>query len=104
MPIAPSSASESCVRPADAKRYFEGPAWEAAAIPPRLLDRHRLKSGAWGELVVLEGQVRLRYETPVDRVVTVAAGEVACIPPDVDHRLELLGDVRLRLDFYREDA
>ena len=91
----------ACVRPQDAQRYREGPSWDASSVPAGLLDRHRLKAGVWGELVVRAGRVRLHYDAPIDRVVDLEAGQVAAIPPEVVHRLELTGDVELRLDFLR---
>ncbi len=92
---------EACVRPDAVQRYREGPTWDAAAIPRGLLARHRLAAGVWGELRVLEGRVRLRYLEPLSRELVLAAGDVAAIPPELPHELELLGDVRLRLDFFR---
>jgi ferredoxin len=92
---------DACVRPEGVRRYREGPSWDAGAIPAGLLASHRLRAGVWGELVVLEGRVRLRYLAPLDRELVLEAGAVAAIPPELPHELELLGDVRLRLDFYR---
>jgi tellurite methyltransferase len=92
---------EALERPVTATRYREGPIWDQQTVPRGLLAAHRLKPGVWGELTILEGRVRLRYLPPLDRVRELGSGDTASIPPELPHQLELTGDVRLRLDFWR---
>lgn len=92
---------ETLRRPDDVARYREGPVWDAATIPAGLRARHTLKAGVWGELVVLAGRVRLRWLAPLDRTVELGAGDTVSIPPELPHELEIVGDVQLRVDFYR---
>jgi tellurite resistance-related uncharacterized protein len=95
------SSCDALVRPKAARRYREGPRWTAATIPAGLRKPHELKAGVWGELVVLAGRVRLRYDDPIGREVELGAGEVATVPPEVRHELEMLDNAVVRLDFYR---
>jgi tellurite resistance-related uncharacterized protein len=88
-------------RPAAASRYREGPIWDQGTVPRGLLGAHRLAPGVWGELTIVDGRVRLRFLPPLDRVHELGIGDTVSIPPEVPHQLELVGDVRLRLDFWR---
>jgi tellurite methyltransferase len=57
----------------------------------------------WGRAEVLAG--RLRFVMPVlavDRV--IEAGDHAIIPPELPHRVEPLGAVRMRVVFLRVPA
>lgn len=92
---------DALVRPAGARRYREGPTWNASTIPAASLKRHELKGGVWGELVVLAGRARLRYHAPIGRDLELGVGDVGCVPPGVPHELELLDEASVRLDFYR---
>lgn len=88
-------------RPADAVRYRQTDVFEAATIPAGLLKRHTLKAGAWGEIVVLSGRLRYTIHGPMDREFILEPGAVGVVPPEVPHEIEPLGDVRVRIDFYR---
>lgn len=88
-------------RPVGARRYREGTPWTSESLPAGLRKVHALKAGVWGELYVLAGRVRLRHDPPVARVVELGVGDVATIPPEIPHELELAPDAVVRLDFYR---
>jgi tellurite resistance-related uncharacterized protein len=92
---------EACRRPDGVTRYREGPQWDATTIPAGLRASHSLRAGVWGELVVHSGRIRLRYLAPLDRTLELGPGDTASIPPELPHELELIGDVQLRVDFFR---
>lgn len=88
-------------RPTTAQRYREGTPWTDATLPAGLRKAHSLKAGVWGELVVLAGTARLRFDPPFARTLQLAAGDVASIPPELTHELVLGADALVRVDFYR---
>lgn len=72
----------------------------AATLPAGLLRRPTLAAGTWGEIVVLQGRLRVRTFEPDARAWILEAGDVVSVPPEVPHAIEALGEVRLRVDFY----
>lgn len=88
-------------RPSTAQRYREGTPWTRATLPAALGQSHALKTGVWGELVVLAGTARLRFDPPLARSLALAAGDVASIPPELTHELALDDDALVRIDFWR---
>ena len=88
-------------RPSTAVRYREGVPWTNATLPAGLRKAHALKAGVWGELVVLAGSARLRFDPPIARSLSLTAGDVASIPPEVSHELALDEDAVVRIDFWR---
>ena len=87
--------------PAGATCYKQTPEFTAATIPPGLLKDHTLKAGTWAQIVVLAGQLRYRINAPLVRELLLAPGTPGVVPPEVPHAIEPLGEVRLRIDFYR---
>lgn len=88
-------------RPSAAQRYREGVPWTNATLPAGLRKAHALKAGVWGELVVLAGGARLRFDPPIAASLRLRAGDVASIPPEVSHELVLDEDGVVRIDFWR---
>ncbi|MFT4025852.1 MAG: DUF1971 domain-containing protein [Novosphingobium sp.] len=62
---------------------------------------HSTKAGVWGLLRVLEGEARLIFHDP-RREVIVTPVQLAPIPPEAVHHVELSGPVRLQVEFHRE--
>lgn len=73
--------------------------WTDATVPEGLLRRHRVAARRWGVLRVLAGEVRFWAATDpeVDRL--LVAGDSQPIPPELDHRVVLVGPVQLQVDF-----
>ncbi|HWB76886.1 MAG TPA: DUF3565 domain-containing protein [Nannocystaceae bacterium] len=88
-------------RPSTAQRYREGTPWTSATLPAGLRKSHALKAGVWGELVVLAGTGRLRFDPPLARTLQLVAGNVIAIPPEATHELVLDDDAVVRIDFWR---
>jgi tellurite methyltransferase len=70
-------------------------------VPAGLLGDHQTKAGVWGRVEVLEGALSLRFLAPLDELVELHAGDLAPIPPQLSHRVELSGPVRFRVQFHR---
>lgn len=83
------------------------PEWTADTLPRALRRDHRVASGVWGRVRVLDGSVRFHFTDstagahpgPAEPV-TLRAGDTQPIPPDRLHRLEPIGPVRLVVDFF----
>ena len=70
-------------------------------VPAALQQEHRLAPGRWGVLHVFEGSVRfVNLETGDER--DVSAPDLIIIHPQVPHKLHLTGQLRCRVDFFRE--
>lgn len=97
---------QRCARlelPDDAAPYRSTDVFDETTLPAGLRRAHTTKTGVWGRAEVLSG--RLRFVMPVlgvDRV--VEAGEHAIIPPELEHHVEPLGPVRMRVVFLRAPA
>jgi tellurite methyltransferase len=75
--------------------------WDEHTMPAALRRAHRVATGVWGRLRVERGRLRFRAETrpPLDVVVTPDAAQA--IPPEVEHHVEPLGEVRFSIEFLR---
>jgi tellurite methyltransferase len=87
--------------PAGAACYKQLGEFSAATIPPGLLKDHTLKAGTWAQIVVLSGQLRYRIAAPLARELLLTPGAPGVVPPEIPHSIEPIGEVRLRIDFYR---
>ncbi|HZF49538.1 MAG TPA: DUF3565 domain-containing protein [Polyangiaceae bacterium] len=84
--------------------YRRTPVFTAETIPQGLLSRHSTKAGVWGRLEVLSGTVAFVLEGAGEAREVLRAGESVVIVPEVEHRVELLGPVELRVEFYRANG
>jgi tellurite resistance-related uncharacterized protein len=87
--------------PAGAACYKQTAEFTAATIPAGLLKDHTLKAGTWAQIVVLAGQLRYRIAAPLARELLLSPDTIGVVPPEVPHAIEPVGEVRLRIDFYR---
>ena len=70
-------------------------------VPAALRRAHRIAPGVWGVLAVRDGSIRFVFdERPGDGRV-VRSGQRHVIPPDEPHHLEVIGPVRLVIEFHR---
>lgn len=76
------------------------PVFDAESVPVALTRSHY--TTVWAELRVEAGVVRfVEVEGISPRDVQVPAGQRAVIVPAVGHRVELSGDARFHVQFYR---
>jgi tellurite resistance-related uncharacterized protein len=75
--------------------------FDEITLPAGLLRAHRIPSGTWGRLRVLEGSVDFLINTDPPAEHHLDAGQTQPIPPDVSHELRPKGPVRLVVDFLR---
>ncbi len=69
-------------------------------VPDGLLSAHRVASGVWGRLVVLEGSVVFVVEESSESRV-VPAGGSQVIEPEMPHHVEVTEGARFVVEFYR---
>ena len=73
--------------------------FDEETLPPGLRRDHLVGDRTWARLRVLDGRVRITMATapPIDR--ELAAGTAQPIPPGVRHAVEVLGPMRVEVDF-----
>jgi hemoglobin len=70
-------------------------------LPQALRNRHNTKAGVWGLLRVLKGEVTLVFEDP-PRAIRVTPEDPCELPPQAWHHVEVTGEMRMQVEFYRE--
>lgn len=91
--------------PVGLKHYKSTPLFDAATTPAALQNDHSTKSGVWGKIQLLTG--RLRYSVTDARRIACSVdltveGPPGIIEPTILHRVELIGDVTFRVEFWKE--
>jgi tellurite resistance-related uncharacterized protein len=83
--------------------YRRSPTFDEHTLPAALQKQHRTKAGAWALIHVIEGQVLYRIlEPPGETVLTQDRHGV--VQPGQPHELQLIGPVRLFVEFFARDA
>ncbi len=73
--------------------------FDEITLPRALLGAHALKAGTWAIVRIEEGQVRYHQDGMPD-VKLLEPGMPGIVPPEIPHKLELAGPVKLRIEFY----
>lgn len=93
----------SGIWPENLVKYGETPLFTEESVPSKLTSVHSTKPGVWGKLVVEKGVLNYIVSGSPETVQCVKAGQFGVIEPEVVHRVELLGAVAFRVEFYRHD-
>ena len=80
-----------------AEPYKSTPVFDETSLPAGLRRDHSTKAGVWGVIRVLEGE--LLFER-AGETRTLTPSSPALILPEEKHRVEPLGPMRMRVDFY----
>ncbi|MEZ5981007.1 MAG: DUF1971 domain-containing protein [Parvularculaceae bacterium] len=91
------------VFPASLSKYSETPVFTQDTVPEKLTSVHDTKRGVWGKLVVLEGALDYIVPGPPPARQRITPSTYGIIEPAVPHRVELIGPVCFKVEFYRED-
>ena len=75
--------------------------WDQDTLPQAIRNAHNTKQGVWGLLRVLEGEVRMVFHDPAREVLVTPAAPCE-IPPQAWHYVEVVGPMRMQVEFYRE--
>jgi tellurite resistance-related uncharacterized protein len=79
--------------------YRSTPVFDENSLPAGLRREHRTKLGVWGVIRVLEGRLRYEVLDPVSETI-LEPGHPGLVLPDVPHRVEPLGAMRMQVEFY----
>ncbi len=87
--------------PAGVTAYSRTPDFTPENIPEKLRAAHSTKSGTWGLLHVLEGQILYRLEPPRLGERYLVAGDTVVIEPTTRHHVDFIEPGRFFIEFYR---
>jgi tellurite methyltransferase len=73
--------------------------WTQRTMPIGLTRAHRIAAGTWGRIVVHEGHLRFTAQTQPALDTVLESGSIQAIPPEVEHDVQPLGEVRFSIDF-----
>lgn len=81
------------------KPYRSTPIFDDVTLPKALRQDHRTKTGTWGVIRVIRGNLKLTIvDPPEERLVTPDAPAV--ILPEQSHFVEPIGSMQMQVDFY----
>ena len=88
--------------PAGLACYQQSPRYTHENLPAALQASHRLKTGVWGLLRVLEGSLVFTVEGRTAHTILLNGGAQLLVEPEMPHHVTCLGPGALQIDFYRE--
>jgi len=87
--------------PEGLEAYRSTPEFTAGTVPASLLRDHSTKTGTWGRIEVLAGEVTYVTSAPSSLTLVLQSGDTAMIPPELLHHVALSDDARFRVVFLR---
>lgn len=90
--------------PADVVAYKRTAEFTAKTLPEALKAAHTTKSGVWGLIHVLDGQLLYCLEAPHKGQRLINPGETAPIPPGIPHRVEFVESGRFFVEFFKKPS
>lgn len=88
--------------PQNLTKYSESPEFTQDTIPQALRRDHNTKDGVWGKIIVEEGELLyLREDLPA---LVVTPTKPATIFPTEPHSVAPRGNVRFKVEFYRDET
>ena len=86
--------------PPDVHPYRSTPDFTQTTVPDALLREHTTKSGTWGLIQVIEGELDYIILEPVEECVRLRPGVDGVVEPTIRHRVELRGPVIFHVAFH----
>ena len=74
--------------------------WDERTMPRGLRRAHRIAAGTWGRIVIHDGHLRFAAQTEPELRTVLSGGSTQAIPPEVEHEIEPLAEVRFSIDFF----
>ena len=71
--------------------------FDQTTLPAALRREHRTKSGVWGIIRILAGQVRLVH---ANGVAVLTPEQPGLVQPEEPHWVEPIGSIRMQVEFY----
>lgn len=84
------------------KPYSSTPIFTETSLPKSLQNAHSTKTGTWGVLELIAGELVYVIEDSDNRRAMVA-GDHQLIEPEQLHHVELSGPMQMQVHFYREN-
>lgn len=81
--------------------YKQTPEFDETTIPKGLLKAHSTKSGVWGKIVIIEGELRYQINEPEIAQYTLDASCYGVVEPEIKHEVVPIDKVRFYVEFYR---
>jgi len=89
--------------PASLRSVRTSAEWNEHTLPAGLLRSHRLGPGTWGRIRVHDGRLQFSMATQPPLDVELLRDTEQAIPPEMDHEVRPIGEVRFSLDFLAVD-
>ncbi len=90
--------------PADVRPYQRTPEFNEATIPPGLLRDHSTKSGVWGVIHVLDGELEYHILQPIEEHHVLRPGMDGIVEPAMKHQVSAPRAVRFYVEFHAKPA
>lgn len=87
--------------PATCTSYKSTPTFTERTIPAGLLRAHQTKSGTWGKIVVLEGELSYRILEPEPEEILLDPENHGVVEPEILHEVEPMAAVKFYVEFFR---
>ena len=84
--------------------YKKTPIFDENTIPAGLLNAHQTKSGTWGRIVVLKGELLYRILEPIESRYLLDPNQQGVVEPEILHDVTPQGAVQFYVEFLREDT
>ena len=81
--------------------YRSTPVFDENTLPASLRREHRTKPKVWGVVRVLEGRLKLSFLDPAREQILLPSTP-GLLLPDQPHLVELMGPMRMQVDFYNQ--
>ena len=83
------------------KPYRSTSVFDEVTLPQALRHDHSTKTGVWGVIRVLQGELRLRFGD--DRILVLDIENPGLVRPEEIHSVEPIGKMKMQVDFYDYD-
>ena len=88
--------------PDNVKAYKKTPVFTEETVPAGLLNDHNTKTGVWGKIVIIEGELEYTIQEPDVEIVVLHSNSHGVVEPTIRHHIKPMGKVQFYVEFYRE--
>ena len=87
--------------PDNVEPYKKTPTFSEVTVPDKLRSAHFTKSGVWGKIVVVEGELLYRILEPQPEEIVLSKNRFGVVEPQIRHEVEPIGSVQFYVEFHR---
>jgi tellurite resistance-related uncharacterized protein len=81
--------------------YKKTPEFTEQSIPKGLLNDHQTKTGVWGKIVILEGELEYTILEPEKETILLSVDQYGVVEPTILHYIKPSYAVRFYVEFYK---